>query len=583
MSTGDLGTSEQALGCDMSKQLFDRLQKKRVPVDIQTLESLDFESGLRLASKLAELKMAPEPGVQTFVRYDSSHGTPPSSDLKNNTTQAPGSATPGGAGREIGQFSYNGPDSGSDIKPRTLGIPGEQYGHPSNDTYNTVTRRTMTSSRAGLFWEDEWEEFDGDPWEVADSAGINILRGKDFRAGLQYDGEIVAVLFDESDRDGYSFDIAVSPDHRRKGYAKKLLELALDIYEENREVYGDDYTLNLDVVSPIMEKLLKSKGFKEVGRDRGHTFMTREASPSSVLRRIAKEAQLNILSGEYPEWYFVARSSLTSTPDYGEHSNAAVPRGDLETSQEETNISRVAGDVMLYDQHNPSNNEITQPGENVDYRAEGPTTFVLSPDDKSGLAPSFAPPDNQTDNVPPASSRVVPTSMKTAALLAEILSNCGPEIVGKSGSVSYKRTRILPDRALVTYEVSGSKGEKYKVYIKGARKGNVKALAKMQLQVSCSCNFFRWSGPEHWAKTNRFLYGKPVGTASKPVVRDPKGQHWACKHVYAILNKHRNTKFASSAPDIVPMGAEGLREILSPEVTPSMASRVALSHILKGL
>ncbi len=280
----------------MSKELFDRLQKKRVPVETEILESLDYESGLRFSSakrvarRYAELRIAPTPGVQTFVTENSQMGLPGDSGQESQVNLPPGSATPGGEGRDIPQFSYNGPDSNSDVKPRTLGIPGEEYGHPSNDTYNTVTRRTMTASRAELFWEDEWEEFDGDPWEVADSAGINILRGKDFRVGFQYDGEIVAVLFDESDRDGYSFDIAVSPDHRRKGYAKKLLDLALDTYEENREAYGDDYTLNLDVVSPIMEKLLKSKGFKEVGRDRGHTFMTREASPLSVIRKMALES-----------------------------------------------------------------------------------------------------------------------------------------------------------------------------------------------------------------------------------------------------------------------------------------------------
>ena len=67
-------------------------------------------------------------------------------DREQEVVLPPGSATPGGAGRDIAQFSYNGPDSGSDIKPRTLGLPGEQYGHPSKDDYNTVTRRSMTAS-----------------------------------------------------------------------------------------------------------------------------------------------------------------------------------------------------------------------------------------------------------------------------------------------------------------------------------------------------------------------------------------------------------------------------------------------------
>ena len=243
----------------------------------------------RVVSRYSYLRMAPMPGVQTFVTEKSQEGLPSYVDREKQTVLPPGSATPGSGGRDIPQFSYNGPDSDSDIKPRTLGLPGEQYGHPSNDTYNTVVRRTMTSSRARMFWEDDWEDLDGDPWEVAKDAGINILRGKEFRAGFEVDDKIVAVLFDESDSDGYSFDIAVDSDHRRQGLADKLLNVALDIYYENREAYGEDYTLKLDVVSPIMEKLLRQKGFTEVGREGGHVIMTRVASPISVLARMAKE------------------------------------------------------------------------------------------------------------------------------------------------------------------------------------------------------------------------------------------------------------------------------------------------------
>ena len=93
------------------------------------------------------MKIAPTPGVTTVVRDDSKNNLPTDLDREKQVALPPGSATPGGAGRDIPQFSYNAPDSGSDIKPRTLGIPGEQYGHPSNDTYNTVTRRTMTSAK----------------------------------------------------------------------------------------------------------------------------------------------------------------------------------------------------------------------------------------------------------------------------------------------------------------------------------------------------------------------------------------------------------------------------------------------------
>jgi hypothetical protein len=167
------------------------------------------------------------------------------------------------------------------------------------------------------------------------------------------------------------------------------------------------------------------------------------------------------------------------------------------------------------------------------------------------------------------------------------MANCGPEIVERSKGISFRRTRIIPAKQILTYEVTGSTGDKYKVYLKGVKKGNVKAIAKMPIRVSCTCNFFRWSGPEHWAKSNGFLYGRPVGTASKPVVRDPKGKHWVCKHVYAILDAKKNLKFANWNPGAasgtpVPMSREEVLELVTPEIMPDIVTRVATRYLLKG-
>ena len=292
---------------------------------------------------------------------------------------------------------------------------------------------------------------------------------------------------------------------------------------------------------------------------------------------------------------------------------------------------REAGEVILYDQENPANNEIKQPGKDVNYRAEGPTTYSTEPDEKKGIVPGGRAPSRQLDNAPPASSRVIPDAMKqtlsenyvmagrrpgvskwtaqnklyeqvrdieygsakvvkqvgsewlisyrtnageprqvlvggredrsghvslsvrrkasavrVAARIEEIMGRCGPEIQKRSKGIQYRRTRILPEKGMMTYAVRGSKGETYKVRIKGVRKDKrIKALAKMPVKVSCTCNYFRWQGPEHWAKTNGYLYGRPVGTASRPEIKDPKGQHWLCKHVYAILAAKKGLRFAS--------------------------------------
>lgn len=295
---------------------------------------------------------------------------------------------------------------------------------------------------------------------------------------------------------------------------------------------------------------------------------------------------------------------------------------------------RRAGDVVLYDQHNPANNEIKHPGADVDYDAVGPTTYTLRPDERQQAEPG-AGLSNESQTAPGSSAKVIPDQMRqtlqdnltyvqaarrrkpgvskwtaqnkvydqirnieygsakvlrqqgsewvvsyrtrdgddrmvlvgghetgpgqvylsvrkygsiqrvAAAKLDQIMSNCGPEIVERSNGIQFRRTRIMPKNRMLLYEVRGSDGKVYKVRLKGKGKGNVKALAKMPVQVSCSCPYFRWQGPEHWAKVNGYLYGKPVGTASRPVVKDPKGKHWVCKHVYAILNAKKGLRFAS--------------------------------------
>lgn len=94
----------------------------------------------------AAMKSGPEP-VQTFVNEKSQQNLPTDIDRTKQVVLPPGSATPGSGGRDIPRVEYNTPDSGSNIseRPRTLGVPGEQYGVPYKEDYNMPTRRTMTS------------------------------------------------------------------------------------------------------------------------------------------------------------------------------------------------------------------------------------------------------------------------------------------------------------------------------------------------------------------------------------------------------------------------------------------------------
>ena len=216
-------------------------------------------------------------------------------------------------------------------------------------------------------------------------------------------------------------------------------------------------------------------------------------------------------------------------------------------------ISKRAAELMVYDQGSPASQEITQPGANVGYRSEAPNFRVRKPDEKEGLPPGNAPPTGPEVNNS-SHSRVVPngefvqgerTYPKQAALLVELFSNTSPDILEKAKSIQVRIKKVIPKNKFWSFSVPGSKGD-YVVKLKVFPKGNAKALEKHQIQVNCNCDFFRWQGPEHWAKSNAYLYGKPVGTASKPNVKDPNGKHWACKHVIAVLNKARQFRFSGS-------------------------------------
>jgi len=196
---------------------------------------------------------------------------------------------------------------------------------------------------------------------------------------------------------------------------------------------------------------------------------------------------------------------------------------------------------------NPANSEIKQPGKDVNYRAVGPTTYTFSPDDESGVMPGHHVPNQHLDDVPPASSRVVPDSMRMAAAkIPEILGNTGSSVMARVPRVNIRPGRFSPKTGIWTFAATGEKGERYVIRVKAIRKGNVKSLEKASIKVSCSCPYFRWQGPEHWAKVNGYLYGRPKGTASLPVVKDPKGTHWVCKHAAAALQMARKYRLSTT-------------------------------------
>lgn len=798
-------------------KIFDKLEKKRVPVGKEVLEILE-------GSQKFALKIAPTPGVQTLVNDKSQKGLPTWVDHEKQVNLPPGSATPGGEGRDVGTFSFNGPDSDSDIKPRTLGIPGEQYGHPTKYDYNTVTRRYMQAkvaesiafhgwgmdaqdmrmpgpeftdkkpippediqeaityleevkpgvmvaySRGGAIamlalkdadasprvlwvapaWRRGWanvsppsgtkgvilhgdkddsvplqhscdlSEQTGMPLRVVPDrshvsilkdktnpgAGVNVSREKvkecvntmpdwgtggkgskeDVSAQQVFTRSLISGLVakflslqppygqsdaalprgeDSDDEEGVSKEAYQRKwqqgkrqrrsrgstrtkrrnynrknKNKRKRYSKNwrkknrnnsafkssekkrrrsnrtrrgsvltvpdiafligpemfmgyvhsvspfsgmvtieldetnvsqldslpvevFLRMAVFLTERDIEAFFDlvDVELGPQAYEDLDESLLRDCA-KRYDRDpdsdefKDDCFELTDEYDLSSMSADQLEVVSNSIIQDSIEGGFSRSTEDADDPDIPDSYDPHLFYGEVE--------SRVASrwmksnDVILYDQYNPSNNEIKQPGKDVDYRAEGPSTYTSEPDEKEGVVPGGRVPSRQLDDVPPASSRVIPDSMVqniidnyskfASATIPQILSNCGPLVTERSKDIEYRRKRLSPSGISTWTAVSATTGDTYTIRVKPVRKDKRhKIVSKMPVRVSCTCPFWRWSGPEHWGKTNDYLYGKPRGTASFPVIRDPKSKHWACKHVIAVLQLVKNYRLASEA------------------------------------
>lgn len=117
---------------------FDRLFRTAMRRNAAVLVALD-------GSHFLVAKSETGPGVQTYVRTDE-----PSTDEKRYTGLPPGSATPGGEGRDVGKFESNTPDNDIDKRPRSLPEQGEDYGHPVNNDGTSPDHRSIYA------WQRHW-------------------------------------------------------------------------------------------------------------------------------------------------------------------------------------------------------------------------------------------------------------------------------------------------------------------------------------------------------------------------------------------------------------------------------------------
>jgi hypothetical protein len=127
---------------------------------------------------------------------------------------------------------------------------------------------------------------------------------------------------------------------------------------------------------------------------------------------------------------------------------------------------------------------------------------------------------------------------KVALRMDDIVKGLNPKYVDRASRCSVGVTRVDRKNLRWIFSVDCGNGAKV-VKIKASRKGRVTKFSKMDLDITCSCPAWRWQGPEHWSKDEDYLLGKPRGTASFPIIRDPSGVNRVCKHVAAVMSHTR--------------------------------------------
>lgn len=167
--------------------------------------------------------------------------------------------------------------------------------------------------------------------------------------------------------------------------------------------------------------------------------------------------------------------------------------------------------------------------------------------DFDGRKPGAGPLDITPVNDGGSSAKVIPEidtdlvnhtydRSKIAARIADILTGVDPKVVERSQKITPKLVRVDQKNGIWTFRVPGQDQDHYTVKIKARRRGRTQDLSKLDVEVSCSCDFWRWQGPEYHAVSEDYLYGKPRGTASTPDIRDPDRTHRACKHMVSVLD-----------------------------------------------
>lgn len=441
-------------------------------------------------------------------KSDRERARPQSTDTKENLEQH----TPG-------NWAFNAPgpsskEDGQKVPVRTVGQTGEEYGHPFKT--NITPRRTEANAEFPPYSERQKKQ-QGEAktyakkyylthrGKIKSRAKIDYLHKKhspSFKREKKYrNSEKFGWRFTRLPAGGYRSNADRARDNREK----KAQETLVPFFHPN---YGVGYVLDV-VDQDVVIRQTDSLGGPILGEGTVPIF--------TFLRGASFDSELDI------DAFFALADK-----DFG-YSEGGDRTADFyrETFRPGDNLD---------------------PGDGVrDLGEPSPYSPTLPyPDtDRNNRKPSEKLDVGQVDNNP-GSAKVIPSghdfankeamAVRVAAKMADILNGCDPGIRTRAKSI--KPTPFKSDAAKRAYQfkVPSSDGGAYTVKVQATAPEGVEKLSDMDMKVSCTCGFWQFQGPEHHAKDDGYLLGKPRGTAMPPGVRDPRGKNRVCKHVMAVLN-----------------------------------------------
>lgn len=479
------------------------------------------------------------PGYKTLVDDSSTKGILPSQqESKTDTGQSrldsAWPVTPGGSGekqralplpsehskqreKKVGPTTVNKPRVSP---PRTLSVPGEQYGHPTDYDYNNVTRRPGVTGGNSL----PTKKQNNLPPAYRKQVSLDYLKNPkkktDERREYQTEGKR-----DPQAKKYRKYYRQYPKRYKRKGLSK------FNTPAERTKAWRVE-----------QGQAAKRKGIskeEQAKRRKDKPLRTRtKKDPRSTSKTYASEgfmADWDMLGANWPvDWNTTTKKTqppgqLDQNYGKGQSRDTGTPR---------TSPGKQQGESLRA----PDLSGKHQPGLTTQHLppATGmPSVQVNNPTGGSGkVIPLSFTTDlvNNTQMVPDGRQdqyeRNNNFQVKQAATMSQILDRVDEEIRRKSRD--RKATLVRTDTKNWRWHW---KSGQWIVKVQAYKKGSAKNLNKLNLRIACNCPFWQWQGPEHWAKRGGYLLGRPRGSAADPRVRDPKHVHPVCKHVYAVLKQ----------------------------------------------